>query len=235
MNETITISTSDGSFAAYLARPATAHAAAVVVLQEIFGINADMRMTCDELAAHGFLAVCPDLFWRLEPGVELSDETDWDKALELYDAYDLNKGVIDVLATMRQMRTLAGASGKVGLMGFCLGGLMTFLTAARHAIDAAVAYHGGRTDEFLDEAPGVISPLLMHLAEEDEFISKKSQREIIAALKDKPNVTIHSYPGCSHAFARHKGTHYDAAAAHQAAVRTLNFLRSHLGVPNPVS
>ena len=139
------------------------------------------------------------------------------------------------MATMKAARTFNGASGKVGLMGFCLGGLMTFLTTARHVIDAGVAYHGGRTEEHLDEAPGVTGPLLMHLAEEDEFISKEAQRAIIAVLKDKPNVAIYTYPGCSHAFARHGGTHYDAAAADQAAARTLSFFRSHLGVPGPVS
>ena len=159
------------------------------------------------------MAICPDLFWRLEPGVELSDKTDWDKALALYEAYDLNTGVIDLMATMKAARTLIGASGKVGLMGFCLGGLMTFLTTVRCAIDAGVAYYGGRTEQHLAEAPGVTGPLLMHLGEEDEFISKEAQRAIIAALKDKPNVEIHTYPGCSHAFARHGGTHYDAAAA----------------------
>src|ERR1022692_176885 len=119
----------------------------------------------------------------------------------------LNKGVIDVRETMKAIRTLAGASGKVGLMGYCLGGLMTFLTTARHAIDVGVAYHGGRTEEYLDEAPGVAGPLLMHLAEEDEFISKEAQREITSVLKDKPNITIHTYPGCSRAFARHDGAH----------------------------
>jgi carboxymethylenebutenolidase len=235
MSETITIPTADGSFAAYLARPAVTPAAAIVVCQEIFGINADMRQTCDEFASQGFLAICPDLFWRLEPGVELSDKTDWEKALALYEAYDLNTGVTDILATMQAARTLRGASGKVGLLGFCLGGLMTFLTAARHALDASVAYHGGRTEQHLAEAPGVTGPLLMHLAEEDEFISKEAQRAIIAALKDKPNVEIHTYPGCSHAFARHGGTHYDAAAARLATSRTLSFFQSNLGVPRPMA
>jgi len=235
MSETITIATPEGNFAAYLARPAAASAPAIVVCQEIFGINADMRQTCDELASDGFLAVCPDLFWRLEPGVELSDKTDWDKAVALYEAFDLNTGVADVMATMKAVRTLRGASGKVGLMGFCLGGLLTFLAMCRHSLDAGVAYHGGKTEQYLVEAPGLTGPLLMHLAEEDEFISKDAQRAIIAALKDKPNVTIHTYPGCSHAFARHGGTHYDAAEAQQATARTLNFFRSNLGVAGRVS
>ena len=113
-------------------------------------------------------------------------------------------------------------------MGFCLGGLMTFLTAAREKIDAAVAYHGGDTEKYLDEAHKITAPMLMHLAEEDEFISKEAQTKIKAALSNKPNVKIYSYPGCNHAFARHTGTHYNAAAAAKANGRTWQFLHDHL-------
>ncbi|MCW5623530.1 MAG: dienelactone hydrolase family protein [Burkholderiales bacterium] len=228
MNSSITITTPDGSFSAYLAQPAATTAPAVVVCQEIFGINADMRTTCDELAAAGFLAVCPDLFWRLEPGVELSHTDDWPKALALYQAYDLNAGVPDIAATMEAARGLPGASGKVGVMGYCLGGLMTFLTAARIGADAAVTYYGGRTDEFIGEAATLSGPCLMHLGEEDEFISKDAQRKIAVGVAGKPNIELHRYPGCRHAFARHGGTHYDAAAAAKANGRTMEFLRAHL-------
>jgi carboxymethylenebutenolidase len=113
-------------------------------------------------------------------------------------------------------------------MGFCLGGLMSFLTAAREKIDAAVAYHGGETEKYLDEADKITAPMLMHLAEEDEFISKEAQTKIKAALSKKPNVKIYSYPGCNHAFARHTGTHYNAAAAAKANGRTWQFLHDHL-------
>lgn len=226
-----TISTPDGSWAAYVARPKDGAklAPAIVVCQEIFGINGDMRQSCDELAEQGFIALCPDLFWRLEPGVELSHLTDWPKALSLYQAFDLDAGVRDVAATLAAARTLPGASGKVGVMGYCLGGLLTYLSAARGKVDAAVAYYGGRTDEFLGEADKVTSPLMMHLGEEDEFISKPAQEAIVAALAGKPNVEVYRYPGCMHAFARHGGTHYDAAAAALANGRTFDFLRSRLG------
>jgi len=113
-------------------------------------------------------------------------------------------------------------------MGFCLGGLMAFLTAARETIDAAVAYHGGDTESYLGEAGAIAAPMLMHLAEEDEFISKEAQAKIKAALADKPNVEVYSYPGCNHAFARHTGVHYDAAVAAKANGRTWAFLADHL-------
>jgi carboxymethylenebutenolidase len=202
----------------------------VVVLQEIFGVNADLRQTCNELAAKGFLALAPDLFWRLEPGVDLSDsdEAAWKKGFALYSAYDRDQGVDDVAATLVAARRLSGTTGKAGVMGFCLGGLMTFLTATRSGADAAVAYYGGDTEKYVGKAPKLATPLLMHLAEEDEFISKDAQSAIHAALGGRPGVEIYSYPGCNHAFARHGGQHYDAAAAQIANARTLDFLRLHL-------
>ena len=213
-----------------MARPKTLPAPAVVVLQEIFGVNMDMRETCDELAAQGFIAVCPDLFWRQEPGLDLNhwSDAEWKKGLALYAAYDRDKGVRDIVDTAHAAGQLDGASGKVGVMGFCLGGLMTFLTAAREKIDAAVAYHGGETEKYLDEADKITAPMLMLLAEEDEFISEEAQTKIKAALSNKPNVEIYSYPGCNHAFARHTGTHNNAAAAAKANGRTWQFLHDHL-------
>ena len=230
MKDRITIEGRDGAFGAYMARPKTLPAPALVVLQEIFGVNMDMRETCDELAAQGFIAVCPDLFWRQEPGLDLNhwSDAEWKKGLALYAAYDRDKGVRDIVDTAHAAGQLDGASGKVGVMGFCLGGLMTFLTAAREKIDAAVAYHGGETEKYLDEADKITAPMLTHLAEEDEFISKEAQTKIKAALSNKQNVEIYSYPGCNHAFARHTGTHYNAAAASKANGRTWQFLHDHL-------
>lgn len=226
MSQSITIQTPDGGFQAYVARPDAARAPVVLVLHEVFGVNDDMRLTCDELAAKGFLAVAPDLFWRQEPGVDLNawSEEEWRKGLALYLAYDRDQGVKDILAAVAAARTLPGASGKVAVMGFCLGGLMAFLTAARGEVDAVVAYHGGDTEKYLDEAAAVSAPLLMHLAEEDEFISKDAQARIKAAFAASPNATIHSYPDRNHAFARHTGAHYHAADAALANGRTWAFL-----------
>src|SRR6202047_1125254 len=153
MKDHISVNGQDGTFAAYIARPKTSPAQAVVVLQELFGVNADIRKTCDELAEQGFLAVAPDLFWRQEPGLDLNhwSDAEWKKGLALYAAYDRDKGVRDIVTTAHAAGQLESASGKVGVMGFCLGGLMTFLTAAREKIDAAVAYHGGETEKYLNE------------------------------------------------------------------------------------
>jgi carboxymethylenebutenolidase len=231
MNDRIAIEGRDGKFGAYLSRPKTLPAPAVVVLQEVFGVNADIRKTCDELAEQGFLAVAPDLFWRQEPGVDLNvtSEADWKHGLRLYGAYDRDAGAKDVKDTVTAVRNLPECSGRVAVLGYCLGGLMVFLTAVRYdGIDAAVAYHGGDTEKHLGEIDGLHAPMLMHLAEEDEFISKPAQAEIKAALAKKPNATVYSYPGQNHAFSRHGGAHYNAEAAALAHVRTNEFLRQQL-------
>jgi carboxymethylenebutenolidase len=230
MSEYITVRTPDGDYRAYLARPAARSAPAIVVLQEIFGVNADLRETCDELADKGYIAVCPDLFWRQEPGVDLNhwSDAEWKKGLALYAAFDFSAGVRDILDCVRAARDLDGASGKVGVMGFCLGGLMTVLTAARAPLDAAVVYYGGGTENHLDEAAAIASPMLMHFGEEDEYISKDALQRIKLAMSDNPHVRIYSYPGCSHAFARHTGTRYDPLAAASANSRTDAFFAQQL-------
>lgn len=230
MQQSIEIEARDGRFSAYVARPATSPSAAIVVVQELLGVNADLRATCDELAAQGYLALSPDLFWRLERNVDLSDrsESDWRHGMELYAAFDYDAGVDDVARTLAAARERAGESARVGLMGFCLGGLMTFLTTARRGADASVIYYGGNTDRHLDEAPRIRTPLLVHLGEEDEYIPKAAQRAIADALRDHRDTVVHTYPGRRHAFARHGGAHYDADAAALANARTAEFFRTYL-------
>jgi carboxymethylenebutenolidase len=230
MSDFIQIATPSGTFNAFVVRPAIAIAPVVVVLQEIFGINDDMKATCHELADRGYIALCPDLFWRQEPGLSLShwSEEEWKKGLALYAAFDFDKGVTDIAETIALARSLPGSSGKVGVIGYCLGGLMAFLTAARVGADAAVAYYPGGADKYVDEADKIVSPFMVHLGEEDEFISKDAQRAIKEALADNPNAQVFSYPGCSHAFARHSGTHYDDAAAALANGRTWSLYNDRL-------
>lgn len=220
----------DGTFNAYIARPKSLPAATVVVLQELFGVNADIRRTCDELAEQGFIAVAPDLFWRQEPGVDLSvmSEPDWQHGLRLYQAYDRDAGVRDIEDTLNVVAKLPECTGRIAVQGYCLGALMTFLTAVRCQVNAAVAYHGADTEKYLEETDNLSAPLLMHLGEEDEFISKAAQAAIKAALASKANTTVYSYAGQRHAFARHNGAHYNAAAAALANGRTSEFLQRHL-------
>ncbi|MDP3174157.1 MAG: dienelactone hydrolase family protein [Phenylobacterium sp.] len=231
MGETITITTEDGAFSAYLARPASTPAPAIIVLQEIFGVNAGLRQICDNLAGEGFLAVCPDLFWRLEPGIELTDQTpeDWKKAFALMNAFDVDQGMVDVAAVVDQVRDLDECSGKVGAVGFCLGGLLAFLTATRTDVDASVAYYGVGIENRTVEIEKLAQPLMMHIAEDDQFVPKEAQAIILQAMKNDQNIEIHTYPGRNHAFAREGGEHYNEADAKLAAGRTLSFFKTHLG------
>lgn len=230
MNNQIPIGTSDGTFMAYVARPQVIPAPAAVVVHEVFGVNADLRQSCDELAARGYLAICPDLFWRTDPGISMTDRTEAEraKALALYMAFDSDAGVSDIAATIDAVRVMPDSTGKVGLVGYCLGGLMTYLTTARVGADVAVTYYPGNADKYLDEAVEVTSPLIVHLAEEDEYISKDAQQQILAALKGSPCVQVYRYPGCKHAFARHGGISFDASAAALANGRTDAFLAQYL-------
>src|ERR1700688_4466937 len=142
MKDRITIEGRDAAFAAYIARPKALPAPVVVVLQELFGVNADIRKTCDELAEQGFVAVAPDLFWRQEPGVDLNvtSEADWQHGLRLYQAYDRDAGVRDIKDTLNAVAKLPECTGRVAVLGYCLGALMVFLTAVRSQVNAAVAY-----------------------------------------------------------------------------------------------
>jgi len=230
MKDRITIEGRNGAFGAYIAHPKAAPAPAVVVLHEVFGVNADIREKCQELAEQGFIGVAPELYWRQERGVDLSvrSESDWQHGLRLNQAYDRDAGAKDIKDTANTVAKLPECTSKVAVLGYCIGGLMTFLTAVRYGVDAAVAYHGGDTEKYLGEVDGLHAPLLMHLGEEDEFISKSAQAKIKAALAGKPNVTIYSYPGQGHAFTRINGAHYNAAAAALANGRTSQFLKQQL-------
>jgi carboxymethylenebutenolidase len=230
MAETTLISTAEGQFSAYVARPAAAKAPAIVVIQEIFGVNAVMREMADQFARAGYLTVCPDLFWRIEPGIDITDqsEADWKRAFELYNAFDVDAGVRDIAATITHIRRDEGCSGKVGAVGFCLGGLLAYLTATRTDADAAVAYYGVGIDRYTPESDRLSAPLLLHIAEEDQFVPKEAQALIVAALKNHPHVEIHQYPGQDHAFARKGGEHYSPEAAEAAWARTLSLFRAAL-------
>ena len=230
MPDTLTITVPDGRFNAYVARPAITPAPAVIVIQEIYGVNAVMRAVADRLAEAGFLAVAPDLFWRIEPGIDLTDQTDEGnkRAFELFGIFDVDAGVQDIAATIDQVRALPDCTGKVGAVGYCLGGKVAFLTATRTDSDATVSYYGVGLDALVGEAEKLSHPLMLHVAEEDRFVPKLAQEAIAAGVGHHPLVTLHSYPGRDHAFARTGGAHYDPNDAALADGRTLQFLTANL-------
>ncbi len=226
----ITISGADGEFMGYLSEPESGSGPGIVVIQEIFGVNGWLREVCDALAGHGFCALCPDLFWRQEPGIQLTDqsEEDWARAFELFQGFDRDKGIDDLKTSLGHLRGLDSCTGKAGTVGFCLGGQMAYLMACRSDADASVGYYGVHIQDFLDEAPAMTHPLMLHIAEKDEYVPPEAQAAMTEALGGQAQVTLHKYPDDDHAFARAGGDHYSAESAALAEQRTLDFFRAHL-------
>lgn len=231
MADWIEIKANDGgSFKAYVEKPKSGAGPVVICIQEIFGVNHAMRDIAKYWADQGYIAVAPDLFWRQEPGVDITDqsEAEWKKAFELFQGFDLDKGVEDLLATIAHCRSMNGASGKVGTVGFCLGGKLAYLLACRSDADCNVSYYGVGIEELLGEAQNITNPLVMHIAEEDGFVSKEAQAKINEGLNDHNSVTLHNYPGMDHAFARIGGVPYDEENANLANSRSLEAFKRTL-------
>lgn len=228
MSGSIKVVVEDGQFEAYVFS-AGPKAPVIVLIQEVFGVNAGMREVATELVSEGFTVVAPDLFWRVEPGLQLSpsDTADTERAFGIYGGLDFEQTARDVVATVSAARALSGNS-KVGVMGFCLGGLMTFLAAARSDVDAAVEYYGGGTQNYVAEAANIRAPMLIHLAGADEYVPVEAQQLILDATAGMGNVEVLVYPGRDHAFARPHGHHYHVADAKLANARTYDFFRRHL-------
>jgi len=226
----ITIAAADGgSFMGYLSMPASGAGPGVVVIQEIFGVNAVMRGVSDWLAGEGYMALCPDLFWRQEPGIHLTDRSpeELERAHELFGGFDLEAGVNDLDTTIETLRGTEGCLGKVGAVGFCLGGRLAYLAAARTKADAAIGYYGVMLDEHVGEP--IRCPLALHVPAEDQFAPPEVQQKLHAALDGNVQATIYDYPGQGHAFARVGGEHYDQTSADLANARSLEFLKANLG------
>lgn len=231
MSDQISISAAGdtGVFQAFIALPTAVPRGAVVVIQEIFGINGGIRAKCDALAAAGYLAVAPDLFWRLQPGVDLDpdDPSQFAAALELMNRFDQDSGVSDIAATIGHIRALL-PGGKIAAVGYCLGGRLAFMTACRTDIDASICYYGVGIDGLLGEAAGIAAPVLLHIPTSDGFVPPAAQAAIHAGLDVHPKVVLHDYPGLDHGFATQFGKRRDDAGAVLADQRTMAFLAEHI-------
>jgi carboxymethylenebutenolidase len=227
MHQFETIHVPDGAFRAYVAKPDRLGPwPGVVVIQEIFGVNAVVRGVCEALANEGYLAVAPDLFWRIEPGIDITDQTEaeWKRAFELFNAFDADAGVRDIQAAIDFTRKRGDCTGRVATVGYCLGGLLAFLSATRTNADASVAYYAVGLQDRLGEVANIKKPFMLHMAEADGFVPPEAQMKIKPALAGNSHVTLHTYPGRDHAFARPGGKNYDKADAELANERTLAFL-----------
>jgi len=233
MTGTISIEPLDGagSFSAYCAEPAGTPRAAIIVIQEIFGVNAGIQRKCDVLAEQGYLAIAPDLFWRLEPGILLDPDVpeQFQQALAWMGKFNQDAGVRDIEATIRAARARLGEGGKVGAVGYCLGGRLAFMTATRTDVNASVCYYGVGIDGLLGEKHAIAHPVLLHIPEEDHFVDKAAQQRMHEGLDDHPKVTLCDYPGVDHGFATEFGKRRSDASAKLADERTTAFFAENLG------
>ncbi|CAM8672956.1 dienelactone hydrolase family protein [Sphingobium sp.] len=231
MGDFTSISTLDGDrqFDAYVAKPEAEASAAIIVIQEIFGVNEGIRAKCDSWAKAGYVAYAPDLFWRQEPHVELDADVpeDFQAAIGLMQKLNQDQAIRDIEATIKAARAAAGG-GKVGLVGYCLGGRLAFMSACRTDGDAFVGYYGVGIDGLLSEQHAIGKPVLLHVPTADHFVLPDAQKAMHEGLADNRHVTLHDYAGLDHGFAAEMGERRDEAGAELADGRTADFFAEHL-------
>lgn len=230
MAEEIQVTARDGrSFAAYLARSEKTPAPGIVLLPEVFNTNPHIRSVADGYAADGFTVIAPDVYWRQEPGAYLAyTDEGRAKAQSLRALLDTDQFAHDLEDTVAALRNRSDCTGRVGVMGFCLGGKFAYLSSVRHAIDAAVSYYGVQIDQHLDEAAGLKCPLLMHFAETDPHVPPETVEAISTTFAGETRVEIHTYPGTEHGFNRYGYPPHNEAQAKVARDRTIAHFRRHL-------
>jgi carboxymethylenebutenolidase len=230
-SDMVTVKADDGrSFQCFVARASQSPAPVVVVIQEIFGITEWLKSYANDLAKAGITALVPDMFFRLEPNLKLDDNNpkDLEKAFKCYGEFDQAQGLKDLQSAVTYARNMDGSNGKVGCVGFCLGGLMAFQMASNSDVDTTVAYYGGGIDSKLNGADKIRRPILLHFAENDQFIPTPALKQIADKLATVEMATVHTYPNMDHAFARIGGNAYDKDAAALANKRTVDFFKEKL-------
>lgn len=232
MAEFIPLSTleKDGTFDVYVAKPEEPAKAAIIVVQEIFGVNPGIRQKCESWAKAGYLAMAPDLFWRIEPHIELDADIpeQLQQALDLIPRFDQDQGIRDIEATIKAARAQIGPDAKVGVVGYCLGGRLSFMAACRTDGDAFVVYYGVGIDGLLGEQHAIGKPTMLHIPTKDGFVPPETQAAMHAGLKDNAHVTLHDYVGLDHGFAAEMGDRRVEDAAELADRRTADFFAEYL-------
>ena len=219
----------NGSFQAYFAS-ANGKAPGLILIQEIFGVNKVMRDLADWYSSLGYHVLCPDIFWRIEPGIDITDQTkeEWNKAFDLFGKFDIDQGVKDLISSVNHLRNLDNCNGKVGTVGYCLGGKLSYLMSCRSNADCNVSYYGVGLEDLLNESENMKTPYLSHVAEKDSFVLKDAQQKIFSSLSTNDFCDLYIYPGQEHAFARIGGEHYNEDTANLANGRTKTFFEKHL-------
>lgn len=217
-------------FEGWLVLPDAGSGPGLILGQEIFGINATMRRMAQRYAEEGYVVLVPDLFWRLEPGVELGyTDAERARAFALYERFDVDRAVADIGLAIDALRARPECTGKVGFVGYCLGGTLAYLAAARLALDVAVGYYGVGIEKHLGEAAAMRCPLLLHIAGRDQYTPPPVVERIAQAFVGQPGLRLHLYPKADHGFAAEDRASHDPSATALAYSRTLAALRAALG------
>lgn len=223
------IATDAGNFKGYLSLPPAGKGMGIVLIEEIFGVNSHIRGVADQYAQDGYVVLAPDVFWRIQPGVELGYEgADREKAMAQLQNTDVPTAVGDIGATVKALRALPEVTGKIAAIGYCFGGRLTFLSAAAGSIDAAVAYYGGGIHNLLGEADKIQAPIQFHFAANDSSIPLSAVDQVKARFAGRDNAEVHIYAGAGHGFNCWDRSAYHPHSAALAHGRTLIFLGAHL-------
>jgi carboxymethylenebutenolidase len=230
-SEMIDITAADGQrFRGFLSVPESGSGPGLVMLQEILGVNADMRTAADLFAEEGYVVLVPDLFWRIRPGVELGyDPHSYGEALSYLHEFDFNQAVADIGSAVSALRARPECSGKIGAIGYCLGGALTFLAAARLPVDAAVAYYGVGIEKYLSEAPNIRCPLLMHFGTRDAQVPAETVHRIKDVFSGRTEVSVSVFADAGHGFANAGRAEFHRPSAQLAHSQTLAVLRAAIG------
>jgi carboxymethylenebutenolidase len=229
-SRSIDIQAQDGkSFKGYLSLPPTGSGPGIVLIQEIFGVNSHIRAVADQYAKSGYVVLAPDVFWRLEPGVEIGyGEADMAKGIGLMQKMDFGLAVQDLKSTVNTLRSLKECNGKVASLGYCMGGLLSFLSAANAGVDAAVCYYPGGVEGQLAQVEKIKCPIQIHFADKDHYIPKAAVDATKDAFGGRKTATIEVYPNVDHGFNCWERPPYNQNAAALAQGRTLSFLATAL-------
>lgn len=230
-NGYVTVTAADGGkFKAYVAKPPKGSGPGLVLCQEIFGVNQHIRDLADHYAEEGYVVIAPDLFWRLKPGVELGGtDADLPEAFGYYQKFDVDTSIKDIAAAVTALRAMPECKGKVGAVGFCLGGLLAYLAAASAGVDCAVGYYGVGIEKRLGDAGKIKVPLVLHFAGEDKYVPPEAVEQIRKSFAGRDAVEIYVYPGVDHAFNNPGRASFNKAASLMAHSRTMAMLRRTMG------
>jgi len=221
-----------GEFDAYCALPDAGHGPGVLLFQEAFGVNDNMRRLAELFAADGFVTLVPDMFWRIEPHFERQDESGLPDAMVMVQQLDREAVISDISAAHAHLLAMSESTAKLGTVGFCLGGALAFACAATSRVDgrgpdAAVCYYGSGINELIGLAPAIECPTMYHYGKHDEYIPPENVAEVERAVA-RPGVELHLYDA-GHAFSNWDApSFYQEEAANAAWARTLAFFHRHL-------